>query len=131
VSIAGLKQACTVAKNLGEILDLEFEALKNQDLTKFESLQEKKEPILNLLSSLDIPPVNNDDKDDPWNPLRDIVSKCRDSHRRNEILINRKLESIRMALNTMSGGDPNSSLEMYDKLGKISQKSNRKNFLEV
>ena len=36
-----------------------------------------------------------------------------------------------MALNTMTGNDANSSLEMYDKLGKISQKQTGKKFLEV
>ena len=131
MNAAGLNQACKAAKDLSKILELEFEALKNQDLEKFEVLQEKKEPILNLLSSLNIPSPSKNNKDDPWEPLRVIVSQCKESHRRNEILINRKLESIRMALNTMTGNDPNSSLEMYDKLGKISQKHPGKKFLEV
>ncbi len=131
MNAAGLNQACTAAKDLSKILELEFEALKNQDLEKFEILQEKKEPILNLLQSLNIPSPGKDYKDDPWEPLRIIVSECKKSHRRNEILINRKLESIRMALNTMSGNDANASLEMYDKLGKMSQKQPGKKFLEV
>ena len=131
MNIAGLKQACSAAKELSKILELEFDALKSQDLDKFEILQKQKEPILSLLQTLNVPPQDKNIKDDPWEPLRNIVSECQESHRRNEILINRKLESIRMALNTMTGNDANSSLEMYDKLGKISQKQPGKKFLEV
>ena len=40
-------------------------------------------------------------------------------HQRNEVLVNTKLESIRNAIKTLGTNDPDSSVEIYDKLGKI------------
>jgi len=47
------------------------------------------------------------------------MNECRDLHRRNEILISHKLETIRGALQTIQSPDPLNSVEIYDRLGKI------------
>ncbi|OUV02970.1 MAG: hypothetical protein CBC42_05550 [Betaproteobacteria bacterium TMED82] len=130
MGVAGMQQACDKARELLKILEMEFIALKEQKLDEFEELQLKKEPILLLLSSLDVPKADPSDSEDAWAPLREIVSQCKEAHRKNEILINRKLDSIRLALNTMTGNSQGSH-EMYDKLGKISQRRSRKKFLEA
>jgi hypothetical protein len=41
-------------------------------------------------------------------------------HRRNEVLISRKIDAIRGALQSLNVFDPTSSVEMYDRLGKLS-----------
>jgi flagellar biosynthesis/type III secretory pathway chaperone len=46
---------------------------------------------------------------------------CRDLHRRNEVLIHRKIEAIRGALQSLQVEDPTSSVEIYDRLGKLSR----------
>ena len=127
-----IAESCQAAKQIKEILDLEFDALKKQDLEEFDSLQESKTALINFISSLNVPPFKDGDEPDIWLPLREIIQECQTSHRRNEILITRKLDSIRAALNTLSGeSDNSSSVEMYDKLGKIAQKRNKKGFLEA
>jgi hypothetical protein len=57
--------------------------------------------------------------------------QCKESHRRNEILVTRRLDSIKSALNTLTGQNKEEELEMYDRLGKISQKKNSKGILEA
>lgn len=125
-------ESCEIAKQIGEILESEFVALKNQDLEEFDSLQEKKTTLINFIASLNVPPYKKGDEPDKWLPLREVIQDCQNLHRRNEILINRKLDSIRAALNTLSGeNNSGASVEMYDRLGKIAQKRNKKGFLEV
>ena len=125
-------ESCQAAKQIKEILDLEFAALKKQDLEEFDSLQESKTELINFITSLNVPPFKDDGEPDIWLPLREIILECQNLHRRNEILITRKLDSIRAALNTLSDeSDNSSSVEMYDRLGKIAQKRNKKGFLEA
>ena len=54
-----------------------------------------------------------------------LIAECRDLHRRNEVLISRKLDSIRGALQTIQSTDALSSVEVYDRLGKIRQGRSR------
>lgn len=127
-----ITESCQAAKRIHEILELEFVALKKQDLEEFDSLQESKTELINFIASLNVPPYKEENKQDIWLPLREIIQECQNLHRRNEILITRKLDSIRAALNTLSGETDNStSVEMYDRLGKIAQKRNKKGFLEA
>jgi len=54
-----------------------------------------------------------------WDQVVALMNECRDLHRRNEILINHKLETIRGALQTIQSPDPLNSVEIYDRLGKM------------
>jgi flagellar biosynthesis/type III secretory pathway chaperone len=49
------------------------------------------------------------------------MSQCRDMHRRNEVLIGRKIDAIRGALQSLQMQDPASSIEIYDRLGKVNR----------
>ena len=62
-----------------------------------------------------------------WDKLMEIISECKDLHRRNEIFINRKLESIKGALKTIQTPDPLNSVEVYDRLGKVRNNKVRQN----
>ncbi len=127
-----VKKSCEVAKQIQDILEKEFVALKKQDLEEFDALQDAKNSLLNFIASQNVPPYDSKNKSDPWIKFREIIQKCQNLHRRNEILITRKLDSIRAALNTLSGETEGSaSVEMYDRLGKIAQKRNKQGFLEA
>ena len=123
--------ACKYAGELLELLEQEFEALKAQDLNSLELLQEKKTPLLHYLSSESIKNVSSGNQSKEWMPFRNLMAQCKESHRRNEILVTRRLESIKSALNTLTGQNKEEELEMYDRLGKISQKKNSKGILEA
>ena len=124
--------AIRYANELHKLLELEFEALKLQKLSEIESIQEKKIPILEYLSADSIKANVEETSGEPnWESFKSIISECKSAHRRNEILVNRRIESIKSALNTLTGENKDDELEMYDKLGKLAQKKNSKGILEA
>ena len=115
---------------LHQVLENEFKALKDQDLSQFDELQKQKLEILTFLASEDLIEKiklyteNNDqsaarDNLSAWDEIMQLISDCKDLHRRNEVFINRKLETIRGALHSIQSPDPLNTVEVYDRLGKI------------
>ena len=124
--------AIRFANELQTLLELEFEALKSQNLSEIESIQEKKVPILEFLGSDSVKSnVTKSRGDADWEVFKSIINECKNAHRRNEILVNRRIESIKGALNTVTGENKDDELEMYDKLGKLAQKKITKGILEA
>lgn len=115
-----IDQAKELARQLADILELEFEALRVQDLDKFESLQPIKNELLTELSRL-APPAHEVQTLPQWQSFREAMMACRDAHRRNAVLMERKLEAIRGTLQSLRLEDPSSSVEVYDRLGHISR----------
>ena len=113
-------QANELARQLFEILELEFDTLRVQDLDKFESLQPIKNELLVELTRL-APPAHEVQTLPQWQGFRETMISCRDSHRRNAVLMERKLEAIRGTLQSLRLEDPSSSVEVYDRLGHISR----------
>ena len=112
-----MTQALEQADRLLTLLDAEFEALKNQDIPLFESFQQEKMAILQYLGAISAPEGADESS---WSNFLDRVKDCRDRHRRNQILIQRKLDAIRGALKTLEGAEAASSVEVYDKMGRLS-----------
>ena len=124
--------AIRFANELHKLLELEFEALKLQKLSEIESIQEKKIPILEYLNADSIKANVKETSGEPnWESFKSIINECKSAHRRNEILVNRRIESIKSALSTLTGENKDDELEMYDKLGKLAQKKNSKGILEA
>jgi len=120
----------TLSDQLVQLLDLEFEALKSQDLDRFETLQPGKNELLLELSQK-CPPAQDLQDLPEWEPLRDKLVECRDLHRRNAILIERKLDTIRGTLNSLRVGDSGSSVEVYDRLGQVARFGRGRGYQEV
>lgn len=130
-----IAQTLHKANALKAVLSNEFKSLKEQDLETFEVLQTQKLEILDFLASEDLAQRIRDYADNPdaladnvalWEQVMALMKDCKELHIRNEVLINRKLETIRGALHTIQTPDPLSSVEVYDRLGKIRSNS-RKN----
>ena len=130
-----IAQTLHKANALKAVLSNEFKSLKEQDLETFEILQTQKLEILDFLASEDLTQRIRDYADNPdaladnvalWEQVMALMKDCKELHIRNEVLINRKLETIRGALHTIQTPDPLSSVEVYDRLGKIRSNS-RKN----
>ena len=117
-------QACVLADNLRDLLEQEFEQLKRQDLDAFDARQEEKNAVLQRLTELAgiTGPDSADALGPEWDAFKQVMGGCRDLHRRNEILIHRKLDAIRGALQSLEAVDPVSSVEMYDRLGKMARR---------
>ena len=112
-------------QSLESILGEEFEALRSQQIDKFEASQTEKIGLLTHIESFDLPGVNADPKDlqqlinNPvWNQITTTLEKCKKSHSRNELLISKQLDTIRGALSALQNQDPSSTLELYTKLGQ-------------
>jgi len=105
-----LSLALDQANRLKELLETEFSALKEQDLNAFDNLQPEKVEILSLLASDELAAKVKNQHASPteasmsisiWDDVVTVVSECRDLHKRNEIFMLRKLESIKGALQTI------------------------------
>ena len=118
---------------LTDLLDEEFNALKEQDLDAFEELLNEKNQILADLTQLTgvRQPEDADRLGPEWTPFRDRMRVCRDMHRRNEILILRKLDAIRGALESLNVNDPTSPVEVYDRLGQIKRLRRMRGYSEA
>ncbi len=117
---------------LKDLLEQEFEALRAQDLDAFEAMQPRKIDIfatLNALTRVGTPDSVLDDPD--WDGFKQMIMECRELHRRNEVLISRKLDAIRGTLNTLLGLDQTASVEVYDRLGRMSRGKRGRGFEEA
>ena len=124
------ERALSVSDQLVQLLALEFEALKSQDLDRFESLQAGKNDLLAELAGL-CPSAEDLQKLPEWDALRELLIECRDMHRRNAVLIERKLDTIRGALHSLRAGDSGSPVEVYDRLGQVARFSRGRGYQEV
>lgn len=124
------ERALTLTAQLAQLLALEFEALKSQDLDRFESLQPGKNDLLQELTEKC--PSAQELQDLPeWENLREMLIECRDLHRRNAILIERKLDTIRGTLHSLRVGDAGSTVEVYDRLGQVARFNRGRGYQEV
>ena len=112
-------------QGLEAILGEEFEALRVQQIDKFEASQTEKIGLLRHIESFQLPGVNANPKDlqqlvnNPlWNQTTSTLEKCKKAHSRNELLISKQLDTIRGALSALQNQDPSSTLELYTKLGQ-------------
>lgn len=114
-------QAMVRVQALEGLLEEEFSALKVQDLDQFERLLNEKNAILSELSQLTgvVTPEDSDALGQEWEGFRARMLGCRELHRRNEILILRKLDAIRGALDSLQLGGSGSTVETYDRLGQV------------
>jgi flagellar biosynthesis/type III secretory pathway chaperone len=124
---SSLEQALALAKTLENMLEREFEQLKVQDLDGFEASQNTKNEMLQQLAQLAgiQGPESADALGPEWDGFKEHMAHCRDMHRRNEVLIGRKIDAIRGALQSLQVQDPTSSVEIYDRLGKVSRGGRR------
>ena len=116
-------QAQALALSLEQMLEQEFEHLKAQNLDAFDAGQSEKNVLLQELTQLAgiTGPDSADGLGPEWDSFKNTIAHCRNLHRRNEVLINRKIEAVRGALQSLQVEDPSSSVEIYDRLGKVSR----------
>ena len=120
----------SLASQLSKLLLLEFEALKVQDLDRFESLQPGKNDLLAGLAKL-CPSAEDLQNLPEHEKLRELLIECRDLHRRNAVLIERKLDTIRGTLHSLHTGENGSPVEVYDRLGQVARFSKGRGYQEI
>jgi len=122
------------AIRLESVLEQEFAALGASDLQAFEALQARKDELIGALTALigrfDSSAANWMAQAEPgqapltesaeWISLREVLDRCRDAHRRNDVLIRTRLDAIRAALAVLQNGDTAQAGDLYDRRGRIS-----------
>jgi flagellar biosynthesis/type III secretory pathway chaperone len=117
---------------LQQLLQQEFDALREQNLDIFEALQPEKTQIFDALIRLTGVGTESNHLEEPeWDTFKNLITDCRDMHRRNEILISRKLDAIRGTLQTLNGGEATASVEVYDRLGRMARSRAGRGYEEV
>ena len=123
-----LRDGIHKAHTLSALLQEELALLTAGDLDSFEALQSRKAEVLESLSALmptlsgEVPIEDGSDVhatvaliDD----IKEVLATCRDAHLKNAILIDRKIEATRSALEVLRSSRSADTGETYDKLGRI------------
>jgi flagellar biosynthesis/type III secretory pathway chaperone len=113
--------ALALARSLQNLLDQEFESLKQREIVRFETLQTEKAQLLALISAAAGPDAERLPAGVLREDFKDLIAGCRDALRRNECLVSHQLASIRGALSTLTASSQGPSVEVYDQLGKINR----------
>ena len=123
-----LRDGMHKANALVALLQEELALLTAGDLDSFEALQSQKAEILESLSALvpalsgEVPIKDGSDVDTTValiDDIKEVLATCRDAHLKNAILIDRKIEATRSALEVLRSSRSADIVETYDKLGKI------------
>ena len=130
-------QAEARAQRLARLLADEFDALKAQNIDAFEALQPGKAALLAELSTLTgvtdkgVTPDDHPLQDAAWDSFKQQMATCRDAHHRNEILISRQLDAIRGTIAALQGATGQATVEVYDRLGKLSRARRARGYNEA
>ncbi len=123
-----LRDGMHKANALSALLQEELALLTAGDLDSFEALQSRKAEILESLSALmptlsgEVPIEDGSDVDATValiDDIKEVLATCRDAHLKNAILIDRKIEATRSALEVLRSSRSADTGETYDKLGRI------------
>jgi hypothetical protein len=125
-------QAMAAVARLGAWLEDEFDALKTQDMDRFEQLQPGKTEQLQALTAWAAasapPPGSEGPAPADWTDFQEQIRLCRDAHWRNETLMSRQLDAIRGTLQALQLSDPASSVDLYDRMGQMSRRMGGRGF---
>ena len=123
-----LRDGMHKANALSALLQEELALLTAGDLDSFEALQSRKAEVLESLSALmptlsgEVPIEDGADVDATValiDDIKEVLATCRDAHLKNAILIDRKIEATRSALEVLRSSRSADTGETYDKLGRI------------
>ena len=133
---AGIATALENAEQLHAVLEEEFQALTIDDIDGFEKLQPAKNELLAQLTGYvqtvsQQPPAAGEDVNG-WELFRSRMQVCRKIHLRNEILIRSRLEAIRGTLRILqNSSEIDSAVELYDRLGRVSESYGHKRYTDA
>lgn len=136
---AGTRTAIEYADRLALVLDEEFQSLSDDDIDGFEKLQPLKAELLATLGAyIQTITQQNDgshppaEKEPAWQFFMGRMQACRDGHQRNEILIRSRLEAIRNTLRILqNSSETDGALQLYDRLGRVSEGYARKRYTDA
>ncbi len=121
-------QARAQVQALEALLQEEFEALKTRapdSLDRLEALQAEKSALLESLQAASQAAAALPEPPAAWESVLAALRACRDAWRRNEHLVSRQLDVVRVALNSLQSADPGASVDLYNRMGRLSRRMGR------
>ena len=110
----------TIAGQLEELLEAEFEDLKVPRLDDLDSLQSRKTALLEQLGQVVPVPLGGDSPAPAeWSAFAERMRHCKQLHRRNEILVQRRLDTVRGAISALQMAGEGLIDETYDRSGRL------------
>ena len=104
------------------LLDHEFDTLKRRDIDAFEGVQQEKTQLLTSLADVAAWARGQNPIPAKWQALQEPLERARDLHMRNLQLMQRQLDAVRGALQTLQG-DAAPSIDLYDRMGHVAQRA--------
>ena len=110
----------SIAGQLHSLLEAEFEDLKVPRLEALDQLQARNTALLEQLSQMvPMPLGTGSDVPPEWATFAQTMRECKDLHRRNEILVSRRLEAVRGAITALQVAGEGLIEETYDRSGRL------------
>jgi len=134
LTVEQIKAACDLMEDLSAILEAEYEALLNKELTRFEQIQADKEAVISRITAInmDIPshaagqhaaPLLAVEALQPaWQLLQALGRTAAELQKRNELIIQRKLTIVRDALRSLQMAAHEGAADFYDPRGKLTDR---------
>jgi flagellar biosynthesis/type III secretory pathway chaperone len=112
------------------LLESEFTALQARQLDDFETLQSQKEALIARISTIDLDRCASflDQPDTPdasralWQDIGTRTSQCQQMQKRNEILMDKKLQVVRDTLRALQYPGRPAEQTFYGPRGKLTSK---------
>lgn len=126
-----LADALARARRMETLLEQEFATLERRDLDSLAQIQGVREVLTAELAAF-VNTTPQADRQQPtplWQEFDHCTRRCRDLHRRNTLLIQRQLESIRSALDALRD-DRTDSVETYDRLGQLARRGGPREWVD-
>jgi flagellar biosynthesis/type III secretory pathway chaperone len=119
---AALLAAPQDAARLGEILGLEFDALKLRDMAAFEAIQVDKTLLLQRLAALAEWASSQAPVPALWQQVQDTLQQSKQDHLRNIQLLQRQLQAVKGTLQALQGESAAPTVDLYDRMGQIARR---------
>ncbi len=116
---------------LDALLQEEFEALRTQSLDRIDALQADKVTRLEALQTIARQVSTLPETPPAWNEVVEALTRCRASHRRNELLVTRQIEVVGATLRSLQLTEPTDSVDLYDRMGQVARRGGRRAYSEA
>jgi len=103
---------------LNDVLEQEFEALRQRQMDRLEALDASKTEILGRLQTHSDSFVRASELSGQWRQWRDELLHCKDKHFRNMQLVRRQIDAVQGALQTLMG-TTDIAPTVYNRLGQV------------
>lgn len=113
---------------LEALLEREKKVLAGPPTSKLHDIGRQKQDLLSRLSAYGL---NEDSLDSLGVETREVLERCRELNRENNLLVNQKLKVLRQVNTLYRQQTNNNTVALYDQMGKMVLGRNRRSVTEI